>query len=42
LVSWKSSKSSAKFSTELFKQAMPDLYKQFVIEAAGSRRFLIK
>ena len=42
LVSWKSSKSSAKFSTDLFKQAMPDLYKQFVIESAGSRRFLIK
>jgi hypothetical protein len=42
LVSWKSAKSSMKFSADLFKQAMPDIYKQFVIEQSGSRRFLIK
>jgi hypothetical protein len=42
LVSWKSAKSSARFSAELFKAAMPDIYKQFVIEQSGSRRFLVK
>jgi predicted phage-related endonuclease len=42
LVTWKSAKSSKRFSSDLFKQAMPDIYEQFVIEQPGSRRFLVK
>jgi predicted phage-related endonuclease len=42
LVTWKSSKASMRFSSDLFKQAMPDIYDKFVIEQPGSRRFLIK
>lgn len=42
LVTWKSSKSSAKFSATSFEKAMPDLYNKFVVETPGSRRFLIK
>ena len=42
LVTWKSSKSSKRFSSTLFQQAMPDIYEQFVVEQPGARRFLIK
>ena len=42
LATWKSSKPTTKFNTELFKAAMPDVYKQFMVEVPGSRRFLIK
>jgi len=42
LVTWRSSKASMRFSSDLFKQAMPDIYDKFVIEQPGSRRFLIK
>ena len=42
LITWKSSKASDRFSADLFKQAMPDIYQQFVISTPGSRRFLIK
>lgn len=42
LVTWKSSKSSMRFSADLFKTAMPDIYQKFVVEQVGSRRFLIK
>ena len=42
LVTWKSSKASARFDAKLFQSSMPDLYKKFVIEQMGSRRFLIK
>ena len=42
LVTWKSSKSSKRFSADLFKTAMPDIYEQFVIEQPGARRFLVK
>jgi len=42
LVTWRSSKSSKRFSPTLFQSAMPDIYNQFVVEQAGSRRFLIK
>jgi len=42
LVTWKSSKSSSRFSSDLFKKAMPDIYEKFVIEQPGSRRFLLK
>ena len=42
LVTWRSSKSSQRFNADLFKSAMPDVYKEFVVETPGSRRFLIK
>jgi len=42
LVSWKSAKSSMRFSAEAFKTAMPDVYQKFVMEVPGSRRFLVK
>ena len=42
LVTWKSSKPSNRFNSDLFKQAMPDIYDQFVMEMPGARRFLIK
>jgi len=42
LATWKTAKASKRFSADLFKQAMPDIYQQFVVEQPGSRRFLIK
>ena len=42
LVTWKSAKGAKRFDAKAFEQAMPDLYKQFVREQAGSRRFLVK
>lgn len=42
LATWKTSKSSKKFSQELFKNAMPDIFTKFVVEQPGSRRFLVK
>jgi predicted phage-related endonuclease len=42
LATWKTSKSSKRFSAELFKTNMPDLYEKFVVEQIGSRRFLVK
>jgi hypothetical protein len=42
LATWKSAKSSNRFSASLFQSAMPDIYKQFEVETPGSRRFLIK
>jgi len=42
LVTWKTAKPSKRFSADLFKTAMPDMYEKFVIEQPGSRRFLIK
>ena len=42
LATWKSAKSSMKFDSKLFESAMPDIYRQFVREMPGSRRFLIK
>jgi len=42
LISWKTTKPSKRFSADLFKTAMPDIYEQFVIEQQGSRRFLVK
>ena len=42
LATWKNAKSSKRFSSTLFQQAMPDIYKQFEVEVAGSRRFLVK
>jgi len=42
LATWKSAKPSIKFDAKLFEKAMPDIYKQFMREVPGSRRFLIK
>jgi len=42
LVTWRNSKPSKKFASDLFQQAMPDVYQKFVIEMPGSRRFLLK
>ena len=42
LATWKTSKSSKRFSQELFKNAMPDIFDKFVVEQQGSRRFLVK
>jgi len=42
LVTWRTSKPSMRFNTDLFKQAMPDIYQQFVVEQPGSRRLLVK
>jgi len=42
VATWKTAKSSMKFNATLFQQAMPDIYKQFVTEVPGSRRFLVK
>ena len=42
LATWKSSKGSMKFDQKLFEQSMPDIYKSYVREVPGSRRFLIK
>lgn len=42
LATWKSAKPSQRFDAKLFEQSMPDVYKSFVREMAGSRRFLLK
>jgi predicted phage-related endonuclease len=42
LATWKTAKPSKRFSAELLKSAMPQIYEQFVIEQPGSRRFLVK
>ena len=42
LATWKSAKGSMKFDAKLFEKSMPDVYKSYVREVAGSRRFLVK
>lgn len=43
LATWKTAKSGGKrFDAKAFENAMPDVYKQFLREQPGSRRFLIK
>jgi predicted phage-related endonuclease len=42
LATWKNAKSSVKFDSKLFQEAMPDIHKQFMREMPGSRRFLLK
>ena len=42
LATWKAAKASKRFDAKLFQSAMPDIYDQFVVEQAGSRRFLLK
>ena len=42
LATWKATKPTKRFNADLFKQSMPDIYNQFVVETPGSRRFLLK
>jgi predicted phage-related endonuclease len=42
LATWKSAKGSMKFDAKLFEQSMPDVYKSYVRDVPGSRRFLVK
>lgn len=42
LATWKNAKYSERFDSKLFQSAMPDVYEKFVVNVAGSRRFLIK
>ena len=42
LATWKNAKHSERFDSKLFQQAMPETYEKFVVNVAGSRRFLIK
>ena len=42
LATWKNAKHSERFDSKLFQQAMPDVYEKFVVNVAGSRRFLVK
>ena len=42
LATWKNDKASIKFDAKLFQQSMPDIYKQFMREVPGPRKFLIK
>jgi len=42
LATWKNDKASVKFDSKLFQQSMPDIYKQFMREVPGPRKFLIK
>jgi len=42
LATWKTAKPSKRFSADLLKQTLPETYEKFVVEQAGSRRFLIK
>lgn len=42
LATWKNDKPSMKFDAKLFQEAMPDIYKQFVREVPGPRKFLVK
>ena len=42
LATWKNAKHSERFDSKLFQQAMPETYEKFVVNVAGSRRFLVK
>jgi predicted phage-related endonuclease len=42
LATWKSAKPTMSFDSKLFQSAMPDIYERFVVQKAGSRRFLVK
>lgn len=42
LATWKASKPTKRFDAKLFQSAMPDIYDKFIVESAGSRRFLVK
>ena len=42
LATWKNTKPSKKFDAKLFQAQNPTLYEKFVVEAPGTRRFLLK
>jgi predicted phage-related endonuclease len=42
LATWKTAKSTKRFSSTLFQQSMPDVYEKFIVDQIGSRRFLVK
>ena len=42
LATWKTAKTSSRFSVDLLKKSMPAVYDSFCVETVGSRRFLIK
>ncbi|MDQ6477835.1 lambda-exonuclease family protein [Dyadobacter sp. LHD-138] len=42
LATWKAAKDSQKFDTKAFEKKHPELYSQFLVNTAGSRRFLLK
>ena len=42
LATWKTAKGSKRFSADLLKSSMPDLYQSYCDDAPGSRRFIIK
>lgn len=42
LATWKTARSSKRFSADLLKSSMPDIYQKFCVDTIGSRRFLIK
>lgn len=42
LATWKTAKASNRFSADLLKKSMPEIYDKFVVPTAGSRRFLVK
>lgn len=42
LATWKTAKSSRRFSAQALQSAMPETYEQFCVETIGSRRFLLK
>lgn len=41
-VTWKQSKDSARFDSKRFEAEHPDLYRQYLAQQSGSRRFLVK
>lgn len=42
LATWKTAKDSQKFDTKRFQKEQPELYSQYIITTAGSRRFNVK
>ena len=42
LATWKTAAGSMRFDAKAFESVMPDIYKQFLREMPGSRRFLVK
>jgi predicted phage-related endonuclease len=42
LATWKTSKGSLRFDAKMFEKSMPDVYKSYMFETQGSRRFLVK
>ena len=42
LATWKQAKSSVRFDAKAFKEANKHLHGEYMVETAGSRRFLIK